>query len=371
MSVLPRVLHDAGAAPFSPAAAGTLEHDLFSDPAYALCSWPNKQTQWWYVTGTLKTLRFGDLGFQLVFFERRTALDRFGLLPTRWFQPERQIIAHFALSGLEADGAHFRSAERGGFFGGGAQGTAAMDHLHVTAGGWALEQLPDGTLQLAASDRDISLKLALAPRKPLVLHGEGGWLRKTTEPARASFYCSYTNLSVSGELSVGGQTENVGGSAWFDHEKMTVDKHLFINGWCWYSLQLDDGQDLMVYAFRDRHGVTAPGAWTLVDKRGATVHGRDAGLEALEHWVSPRTKARYPVKQRLTIPSQRVDLTCEPSWRVQEVDADRTIFTAYWEGRVTASGSAAGRAVTGAGYLECAGFDRRFKTRLLQWLVSP
>src|SRR3712207_7275657 len=36
------------------------------------------QTEWWYYTGHMRTERGRRFGFELVFFKRRTDLDRFG-----------------------------------------------------------------------------------------------------------------------------------------------------------------------------------------------------------------------------------------------------------------------------------------------------
>ncbi|MFL6229969.1 MAG: lipocalin-like domain-containing protein, partial [Pyrinomonadaceae bacterium] len=41
----------------------------------------NAQTEWWYYTGHMKTVGGRRFGFELVFFKRRTDLDRFGVVP--------------------------------------------------------------------------------------------------------------------------------------------------------------------------------------------------------------------------------------------------------------------------------------------------
>src|SRR5215212_5754075 len=55
------------------------------------------QTEWWYYTGHLQTDAGRGLGFELVFFKRRTDLDRFGVVPLRLIG-NPLYLAHFALT---------------------------------------------------------------------------------------------------------------------------------------------------------------------------------------------------------------------------------------------------------------------------------
>src|SRR5687767_14298848 len=45
----------------------------------------NAQTEWWYYTGHGETTSGKRFGFELVFFKRRTDLDKFSLVPLRLF----------------------------------------------------------------------------------------------------------------------------------------------------------------------------------------------------------------------------------------------------------------------------------------------
>src|SRR5919199_3015258 len=57
----------------------------------------NAQTEWWYYTGHMQTTRGRRLGFELVFFKRRTDLDRFGVVPLRLIA-NPLYLAHFAIT---------------------------------------------------------------------------------------------------------------------------------------------------------------------------------------------------------------------------------------------------------------------------------
>src|SRR5215212_8204270 len=67
------------------------------------------QTEWWYYTGHMQTALGRRFGFELVFFKRRTDLDRFGVVPLRLIA-NPLYLAHFALT--DESRAQFRYAHR-------------------------------------------------------------------------------------------------------------------------------------------------------------------------------------------------------------------------------------------------------------------
>ena len=69
----------------------------------------NAQTEWWYYTGHMRTASGRRFGFELVFFKRRTDLDRFGVVPLRLFA-NPLYLAHFALT--DESRGEFRYAHR-------------------------------------------------------------------------------------------------------------------------------------------------------------------------------------------------------------------------------------------------------------------
>ena len=56
---------------------------------------PQFRTEWWYVTGWLKTPEGQDLGFQITFFRSRQAVDAAN--PSK-FAPGQILFAHAAIS---------------------------------------------------------------------------------------------------------------------------------------------------------------------------------------------------------------------------------------------------------------------------------
>ena len=129
-------------------------------------------------------------------------------------------------------------------------------------------------------------------------------------------------------------------------------------GWDWISLQMEDGRDLMSYRLRNQSGQPV--------YRWATVRGTD-GLptyysqnelewDPLEWWVSPETRARYPVSWQIRIPAEGFDLVVRPAFPEQENVSRLLPHLYYWEGAVKAFISGRSDHVVGRGFLELTGY---------------
>ena len=75
------------------------------------------------------------------------------------------------------------------------------------------------------------------------------------------------------------------------------------------------------------------------------------GFTPLEFWTSPRTRARYPVAQRIRVGGRSFE--SRPMMPDQEYDAGATGGVVYWEG---ASTLFEGQRAVGRGYLELTGY---------------
>jgi predicted secreted hydrolase len=304
---------------------------------------PDFRTEWWYYNGNVHTAGGARYGFELVFFRQA---ERRGPSENRsaW-RVDDLYLAHLALTDI--GGKRFYYRERLNRAGPGMAG-ASFAARRVWNGNWSAEW--DGERQrLAAFADDIRLRLKLDPVKPLVIHGENGVSQKAAGEGKASHYFSFPRLAVAGEIN--GRT--VEGTAWMDHEWFSHQLESGQAGWDWFSAQLDNGAEVMLFQIRRRDGTIDPfSAGTYIDRQGRAGHLRrgDFTLEAIEFWTSPKTKARYPVKWRLSIPSLGVSVECAAAVAAQELVAERGGPT-YWEGAVSYSGS-----VSGVGYLEMTGY---------------
>ena len=351
------------------------DHQRFLDPQEALCAWNDKQTQWWYFTGHLSTANGRRFGYELVMFYRQTHLDYFGFVPSTLVSP-KMLVAHFAISDIDATNParRFSHWDRGGFFGIN-KGIASTERFHVDVAGWSAFQADDGTIQLQASTGENGLNLALKPTKPLCYHDQEGYSKRGAEVAAASFYCTYTRLDTSGRLVRDGEIFDVQGSTWMDHEKLQVSSDGFIHGWNWSSLHLDNGEDLMVYLFRNPDGSfdTNQSFGTHIDKEGNSqrLAAKDIEFRPLRYWESPKTKAKYPVHNLIRVPSLDCEIELFPLIQESELDVRLTSFMTYWEGAVDVRGRIGGKPVTGSGFLELVGYDKSRPTRLLHFMIIP
>ena len=172
------------------------------------------------------------------------------------------------------------------------------------------------------ADPPFGLRLRLLDEKPPALH-HGGYIEYGI--AGGSYYYSRTRLSVSGELHpAGGDAVPVSGVAWMDHQwgNFVVGA---VGGWDWYSLQLDDRSELMLYVLRGASGETTGVYGTQVLADGTT---RDVGpetvrAEATGHWTSPHTGAVYPSGWVLTLAGGERLESCSPSFRTRSCSFPR------------------------------------------------
>jgi predicted secreted hydrolase len=208
--------------------------------------------------------------------------------------------------------------------------------------------------------RGMAFDLSAKPLKPLVFQGPGGFSPKGDEPSAASLYTSFTRMATTGRLEIEGRSYRVKGQSWMDREFGSNQLTEAQVGWDWFSLQLDGGRELMLYHLRDRTGAVDFARGTLVSSDGTTVYLKESDwtLEALDHWESPETEARYPVRWRLRLPAAALDLEIAALMPNQENVSRLTPGLHYWEGAVLvrqAVGSTSGAPV-GRGYLELTGY---------------
>jgi predicted secreted hydrolase len=304
------------------------------------------ETEWWYYTGNLQAEGGRRFGFQLTFFRRGLSP---GPPPSAGLRTNQVYFAHFAVTDVAGRRHEFR--ER---FSRGAAGLAgaSAEPFRIWLEDWSADG-PAEAPHLRARDGGLRLDLRLEAKKPLVLQGEDGWSPKSDEPGNASYYVSYTRMDARG--SVNGVA--VRGEAWFDHEWSTSALGPEAVGWDWFSLQLDDGRELMFFQIRRTDGTPEPvSSGTLVEADGARRRLRlaDVRLAAAGSFRSPEKGAEYPARWRLEVPSEELVLDIEPLLPDQEL---RASFT-YWEGAVRLAGTSRGRPLAGQGFVELTGYAR-------------
>ncbi len=348
------ILHSAFAADFR----GALPGYTFAFPQDH-GSHPDFRTEWWYYTGHLTTESGRRYGFEVTFF--RVGVRPAEAAATQW-DLKHLALAHFAVTDVSRKA--FRYYEKlnrmSPFTAGSSDG-----RLDVFNEGWRATTLPDGSWRLTASEEGDAIDLVLRSRKAPAIHGEDGVSVKALGPGHASHYYSMTRLDVTGSVAVKGRkAERCTGLAWMDHEFGSSALRENQAGWDWFSVQLDNETELMLYQIRRRDGspdVTSSGS--LVTDAGEVIHIRNdqMRIRPQSRWTSRWSGATYPMGWIVEVPALRISLKLSPLLAGQELVTRKSTQVTYWEGAVDVTGSFGDIGVTGEGYVEMTGYDRAFR----------
>lgn len=349
------------AASFRPALPGYQYHfprDHASHPEYA--------TEWWYYTGHLQAANGKRFGYELTFF-------RIGLMPnlagrtSKWATRDI-MLGHLALT--DETGNQFYFVDRASRAALGLAG-AETATPHVWINDWAVhfggKNDVEQTMRAVGQSHGTQFGISLVqrPAKPLVIHGEKGISQKSAGVGRASHYYSFTRLATQGTVRVGNQRFTVTGQSWFDHEFGSNQLGENQAGWDWFSIQLDDGREIMLYHMRLRSGGTDPfSSGTFIERNGTARHLRlqDFRAEPLNTWHSPVSGANYPAHWRVTLPHEGIILDITPTVANQELATQHSTGVTYWEGSVRVLGTQRGHALQGVGYVELTGYAGAFNS---------
>ena len=298
------------------------------------------RTEWWYYTGNVTSAQGERFGFELVFFRQGAGRDSGQPANKSVWSVRDLYLAHAALT--DAKGKRFSFDERINRAGPGIAG-ASLDKQRVWNGNWSAQWHND-TQTLDAITSDFRLHLELRPEKPFIIQGENGVSQKAEGKGRASHYVSFPLLAAAGTIN----SIKVQGHAWMDHEWFTEQLAADQAGWDWFSIQLDDHTELMLFELRRKDGSIDPySSGTFIDAKGIPHHLKraDFSLQPLAHWH------KYPIEWRITVPSLHIDITSPAVLPNQELRTKQG-GPSYWEGAVDYSGTH-----RGVGYLEMTGYD--------------
>ena len=307
---------------------------------------PDFQTEWWYYTGNLRTAEGRRFGFELTFFRQAIARPE----TTGTWDINDVWMAHLALSDIQ--GRQFLHTERLNRSGPGIAG-ADLAQARVWNGNWHSQWTAEGTQMLEAIADRFSFDLSLKPEKPPVTNGVNGVSQKAEGAGKASHYISFTRLKTSGTVVLDGKQFAVEGSTWMDHEFFSHQLDAGQTGWDWFSMQLEDGAELMLYRLRRAQGPPDPySAGTYVDPQGHSRH-----LSASDFTVTPgKTWTHYPVEWTVEVPSMNFRAQVTTPLPQQEITGSGST---YWEGAIDIDATQSGNRLRGVGYLEMTGYAGR------------
>jgi predicted secreted hydrolase len=312
------------------------------------------RTEWWYYTGHLRTDDGHRYGFEVTFF--RVGVSTAPAAGNPW-ELRHLALAHFAITDIDAKQfRYYEKLNRSSPF----TARAATGYLDVFNEGWRATTARDGAWRLVASEGSDALELTLRTRKAPAIHGANGVSVKAEGEGYASHYYSMTRLEVTGRVN----GRACSGQAWMDHEFGSSALRENQRGWDWFSIQLDNDAELMLYVIRRSDGTPdVSSSGSLITSDGSVVAIRRDQMRIASHrrWKSKRSSATYPLDWTIVIPTLGINLDLKALVDNQELVTRASTGVTYWEGAVSTSGSFGNMAVSGEGYVEMTGYDRAFR----------
>lgn len=317
------------------------------------------KTEWWYFTGHLTGEDGRRFGYQFTFF-RVGLLREKPMLDSEWAMRDL-IMGHAVISDLDRNDHHFsevlyRATPLLGGFG------VYPDTLLAWSCGpagtevkWTLRWNGSAFgFKMADRKQGMAFDLRTQPKKALIFQGPNGYSRKGEGAGAASQYYSFTRLGTAGTVTVNGETVSVTGESWMDKEFGSNQLGDHQVGWDWFSLQLSDGREVMLYHLRDQAGRIDHARGTLIAVDGATRYltQDEFDVTVTKTWSSAETDATYPAGWVLHVNGER--LTLDPEMADQENRGSLAGALFYWEGAVRVT-DAAGKQI-GQGYVELTGY---------------
>ena len=314
-------------------------------------SHPEFLTEWWYYTGNLLTPDQRHFGYQLTFFRRAISGESNELSQSNW-ATNQIYLAHFAITD-SANKSHYIADQisRGA---NGLAGTITDPYFSIWLNHWEIQQISDSLFLMKAKDDDFEINFVLEDQKGVIFHGESGLSQKGEEIGNASYYFSQTRLKTNGQLRIKEDWFDVEGFSWMDHEFGTSTLGKNQVGWDWFSIQLNNNSELMLFQIRNNDGTISPfSSGTIITETGDTINIKmdEFSIEVLDTWKN-QEQVQYPSRWKIVLEPYNIELEIIPVINDQEVK----LFFQYWEGAVTVQGTVNGEAVSGYGYVELTGY---------------
>lgn len=331
------------------------------------------KTEWWYYTGHLKGEDGKKFGYELTFFRSGISPSEMQLQKGKAQSKEQSrersaeytnvYLAHFAVSDIDNKKFHFyEKLTRSGL----SLGTASSRVLHVYNDGWRVDEAGDAMI-ISADSGKTGIKLLLTSKKPPAIHGKDGVSQKADCAGCASHYYSLTRMETKGLLFLDGKEQRVTGTSWMDHEfgsnQLTEEQV----GWDWYSLQLSDNTELMLYMMRKRDGsIDKNSSGTIIGADGKTEHLSlsQFKVRSKSKWLSPLSKGNYPMNWEVEVPEKQIKLQVNADFDSQELVTKRSTDVTYWEGASSITGTKMGKQIAGEGYVEMTGYSEKFHKKI-------
>lgn len=301
----------------------------------------NEPEEWWYTTGHVTGETTGNhYSYMLTYFYHPELIfDGFRILnisndDTGDFRPETAAVNYSVLSQENLNiGANI-------FMGGteswknktGIDGNAIPFEYTISASG------APGTLNLDY----------VTQKRPLII-ADSGFLYQGNNSY--TYYYSQTEITVTGELTFDGVTENVSGKAWIDRQFGNVNPYTG-EQYEWFSAKLSNGMDMNIWNIFTAENKVPEGLNYRIlasykdENTQYTIS--EFSLDRLEYAYTPDEARCYARKWRLLSETDNIDLiisTMHPDYEV-------SLPFRFYEGPTEISGRVNGESVTGKGFAE-------------------
>ena len=206
----------------------------------------------------------------------------------------------------------------------------------------------------------VKVSLNLDTYGPFIKQGDNGYSKKTHDERLRSYYYSQPFINAEGTLNIEGNSVQVKGKGWFDHEWTSHLANSEAMGWDWFSLHLNDGSKLMAFRMhamnenmknsKSKHSEIFTTASYIAENgtketiEQANVSITPTAYETINEGGVPRA---VPTIWRIQIPEKDIDLSIRP---FKESQWNNSLFP-YYEGRVDIKGSH-----SGSGFMELTGY---------------
>lgn len=295
--------------------------------------------EWWYFTGHLEGRdvfgRFHEYGFELTMIR----MDALATEPLAAIYNGHLAISDITRGTFTQTEAIYSLQPDVVPSGGGFDNTVGPLHMDGRNG---VDHLSGGFADLSYA----GISLTLTQSAPAALHGDAGVI--PYGPFGESGYYSQTNLAARGRLFDHGVLVNVTGIAWQDHQ--WGDFTAGPGGWEWFSIQLSNNTQYMLYFIHDADNRLVETVGTRVNADGTTTNLTSVSRTPLGSWTSPHTGITYQQNWSIGVPGGTLTVTAQLA--DQELWNPLVPQGSYWEGSSTVTGTVNGQAVTGKAYAE-------------------
>jgi predicted secreted hydrolase len=286
------------------------------------------QIEWWYYNGHLTSESGKQFSFHDTVFLVKSVMNH--------------MISHVSFSDHQT-GKHYTDQRKTG----GNSSVNTNNSFEFNQSGWLMTG-GDGHDKLKVITKDFRFDLELINTLSPVFHGKNGII--SLAAAGSSYYYSRTRMAVSGTITINGTTEKVTGTSWFDHQ--WGDFSIGQLSWDWFSLQLENNIDAMIYQLRDKS--SEPVLYMAsITQNGNTEMLLDTEFKLTpgKQWRSDKTGSNYPLEWTISIPKKNINITTKGIINNSEFDARQTTYNVYWEGPIKIQGTH-----TGSGFMELSGY---------------